>query len=329
MIHRREATIDASINDSIVAGIAQLKPIALRKLRDLNLEAPTAAGRPSYLSAASGLVIVKSTAYVVADDEQHLGVFSIAKNTPGTLLRIFAGDLPNKKKPRKKHKADLEALLLLPPFQSCRHGALFALGSGSTEKRRRGVLLPLNAAGRVTDKPRTIDLAPWFEPIEDVVGELNIEGAVIANGRLNLMQRGNKGEGVNAVVKLPLHRVLDALVSDAMSELLFTVRRYELGASNDIPLGFTDGSALPDGRIVFTAVAEDSETAYDDGACAFAAVGILAANGRLQKIRQLMPTAKVEGIDARVVGDSMRVHLVSDADDVNIPASLYVADVDT
>jgi len=304
-----------------------LKSTTLKKLRDLDLEAPITAGRPPYLSAASGLVIVKSTAYVVADDEQHLGVFSLTKKAPGMLLRLFAGDLPNKKKPRKKHKADLEALLLLPPFRSCRHGALFALGSGSTQKRRRGVLLPLNAKGLVTDTPRLIDLAPWFEPIEDVIGELNIEGAVIANGRLNLLQRGNKGADVNAIVKLPLDRVLDALANDEMNELPFTARRYQLGSIDDTPLGFTDGSALADGRIVFTAVAEDSKSAYDDGSCAGSAIGILAANGRLQSMRRLTPDAKVEGIDARIVDQSMRLHLVSDADDVDVPASLYVAEV--
>jgi hypothetical protein len=270
---------------------------------------------------------VKSTAYVVADDEQHLGIFSLGSNAPGKTLRIFAGNLPNKKKLRKKHKADLEALLLLPSFRTCRHGALFALGSGSTKKRRRGVLLPLNAKGLVTDSPRVIDLAPWFEPIEDAIGELNIEGAVIANGHLNLLQRGNKGRGVNAIVKSPLDRLLNALASEPMSELPFTVRRYELGSIDGIPLGFTDGSALADGRIVFTAVAEDSDNAYDDGACAGAVVGILAANGRLQSMRRLTPNTKAEGIDARLVGRHIRLHLVSDADDVDIPASLYVAEI--
>lgn len=304
-----------------------MKSIALRKLRDLDLEAPAAPGRPPYISAASGLVIVRTTAYVVADDEQHIGIFSLNKKAPGTLLRLFAGDLPIKEKPRKKLKADLEALLLLPPFRSCRNGALFAFGSGSKKTRTRGVLLPLNAKGVVSDAPRLIDLSPWFEPIESSVGELNIEGAVIANGRLNFLQRGNKGAGVNAVVKVPLDHVLEMLAKATMSELPFSVRRYKLGSINGIPFGFTDGSALPDGRIVFTAVAEDSENAYDDGACSASALGVLAPNGRLQSMRRLVPSAKVEGIHARLVGRAVRMHLVSDADDVNIPASLYDAEV--
>jgi hypothetical protein len=296
-------------------------------LRDLDLKVPTSAGRPAHLSAASGLVIVKSTAYVVADDEQHLAVFSLTKKSPGTLLRLFAGDLPDKKKPRKKLKADLEALLLLPPLRTCRHGALFALGSGSTNKRRRGVLLPLNAKGLATELPRIIDLAPWFEPIEDNVGELNIEGAVIANGKLNLLQRGNKGVGVNAVIKVPLPSVLDSLANAAVHTLPFTMRRYNLGSIDKAPIGFTDGSALSDGRIVFTAVAEDSDCAYEDGACAGASVGILAANGRLQSTRRVAPTAKLEGINAQPSGPATRLHLVSDADDANIPASLYVVEI--
>ena len=50
--------------------------IALTKLRELNITAAATSGRPLHLSAASGLVCINSTMYVVADDERHIGVFS-------------------------------------------------------------------------------------------------------------------------------------------------------------------------------------------------------------------------------------------------------------
>lgn len=52
--------------------------LRLTKLRELTLPMPPQADRPRHLSAASGLVGVGEFLYVVADDENHLGVFSAA-----------------------------------------------------------------------------------------------------------------------------------------------------------------------------------------------------------------------------------------------------------
>ena len=90
------------------------------------------AGRPLHLSAASGLVCLHSFIYVVSDDELHLGVFGRADQKPGHLIRLFDGALAESKSDRKKQKPDLEALTLLPAHENYHHGALLALGSGST-----------------------------------------------------------------------------------------------------------------------------------------------------------------------------------------------------
>ena len=87
------------------------------------------------MSAASGLVRSGAQLFVVADDELHLGVFEDTLGgggvlTPGRVVRLFEGDLPNPKGPRKKAKPDLETLALLPPLPGCACGALLALGSG-------------------------------------------------------------------------------------------------------------------------------------------------------------------------------------------------------
>src|ERR1044072_5392942 len=123
--------------------------IALTKLRDLDLAAGPAAGRPAHLSAASGLACINSFIYVVADDELHLGVFRNGHREPGHLIRLFDGELPDAKADRKRQKPDLEALTLLPACEGHPHGLLLALGSGSTPNRRRGALLGLDAQGAV------------------------------------------------------------------------------------------------------------------------------------------------------------------------------------
>ena len=113
--------------------------ITLTKVRQLDLSAATP-GRPLYLSAASGLVCLRSFNYVVADDELHLGVFRANSNEPGHLVRLFEGELPAGNADRKKQKADFEALALLPTFGNYPDGALLALGSGSRPNRRLGAL---------------------------------------------------------------------------------------------------------------------------------------------------------------------------------------------
>jgi hypothetical protein len=107
--------------------------IRLGKLRELDLSTTTSPQRSAHLSAASGLVQIDSLIYVVADDELHLGVFDAAGTRPGHLIRLFDGELPEPAAKRKKRKPDCEALTLLPPHGAYPHGALLALGSGSSD----------------------------------------------------------------------------------------------------------------------------------------------------------------------------------------------------
>jgi hypothetical protein len=95
-----------------------LEPLELRKLRDLDLEEPSAPGRPAHLSAASGVARRGEFVYVIGDDELHLGVFRLSSNAPGRLRRVLGGDLPADHERRSSAKPDLEALTLLPPFES-------------------------------------------------------------------------------------------------------------------------------------------------------------------------------------------------------------------
>jgi uncharacterized protein DUF6929 len=300
--------------------------ISLTRIRDLDLAAPSSTGRPLYLSAASGLVRAQSFIYVVADDEFHLGVFPATGLEPGYLIRLFDGELPDDNADRKKRKPDLEALVRLPAFAGYPQGALLALGSGSKRKRRRGALLGLAADGAVGGAPRPVDLTPILEPLEGTFSGLNIEGAIVIGDELRLFQRGNKRQMRNAVIRFGLAAVVDTLNlgrSEAIEPL--GIQPFELGQVGGIPLSFTDAAALPDGSVVFTAVAEDTADTYNDGPCAGAAVGIIGSDGDLRLLQPLDKPYKVEGIDARVDGDAITLLLVSDADDPATPAGLYSA----
>ncbi|MFL5053580.1 MAG: DUF6929 family protein [Xanthobacteraceae bacterium] len=300
--------------------------IALTKVRELDLSAASAAGRPLHLSAASGLACLGSFIYVVADDEVHLGVFPAVGSEPGRLIRLFDGALPDSKRKRKKQKPDLEALTLLPAFGDYRHGALLAFGSGSRSNRRMGALLRLDAHGAVRGSPHAIDLSPMLAPLDEEFPKLNIEGAVVSRDELRLFQRGNKGHAENAIVRFRLSLLLDMLSPERIGAVKpFAIDRFDLGRIDGIPFCFTDAAALPNGDMVFTAVAEDTEDTYNDGPCAGAAIGIVTNDGHLRWLRRLDRPHKIEGVDARLDGDAVRLLLVTDADDPDIPASLFSA----
>jgi hypothetical protein len=302
--------------------------LSLKRLRTLRLKDASGPHRPPFISAASGLVLVGKWLYVIADDELHLGVFPVNGSATGTLVRLLPGKLPKAPKKRKARKADFEVLTLLPRFTGCPHGALLALGSGSRPNRRRGVLLPLDRAGALHGVPRVIDLSGLYRGLEEKLGELNVEGAVVLGKTLCLLNRGPPREGGSALVWLNLQAVLRSIaVAGAIDALPCKVRRYDLGKAKGVPLGFTDGVASPGGGIVFTAVAESADDSYADGACVAAALGVIRSDGELSWVRKLRPTRKVEGIAVRPGSRGREVLLVTDADDALLPAGLYAARV--
>ncbi|WP_284618568.1 DUF6929 family protein [Aquabacterium humicola] len=287
-----------------------------------HLTVADAAGAAMPLSAASGLVALRGHLAVVADDEHTLGLFRIGDAGPGRLLPLFAGGLPAEHHARKAAKPDLEALTVLPPFAGHPHGALFAAGSGSTPNRRRGALLALDGHGLPAGPVRIVDLSPLHEALRTTLGELNLEGLLVADDDVCLLQRAHRGLPVGACVRYRLAGVLRWLAGEAAAPAPRTIEHHDLGAIGGVPLGFTDGAALPGGGWLFCAAAEDTADSYLDGANAGSVVGHVDAHGRVRAVHALASTAKVEGItiDPDPVADT--VWLVTDADDRQVPAAL-------
>jgi hypothetical protein len=304
-------------------GITLLK---LKKLRDLDLAAPPQPGRPQHLSAASGLIVAGKYLYAIADDELSLGVFDAGHAKPGSVIRLLPGELPLDPKERKAAKADFESLVRLPAFAGFEHGALFALSSGSKKKNRHvGVVIALGNDGAATGQVVPIDLSELYEPLHREFARLNIEGAVIGGDEIRLFQRGNSKDRINAIVRCKLRPILDAIgmgCGIGKAELLAVVP-VELGELDGVPLSFTDAAILQDGNMIFSAAAEDTEDAYDDGNCTGSAVGIVGPQGNIVFLEQTEQELKLEGIAVAEHNDAIEMLLVSDADDANIPASLF------
>lgn len=294
--------------------------------RTLHLTAASGPGRGAFISAASGLVVAGPWLYVVADDELHLGVFPAKGTGPGRLVRLFSGELPRRRTKRKARKPDLEVLTRLPPGTGGPEGGLLGLGSGSRPGRGRGFFLPLRADGGLGDGLRVLDLTGLYEGLPSALGRLNVEGAVVRGAHLCLLNRGQSGRSANALVFLPLRRVRAALRrGNALGPLPCRVVDYALGSVDGVPLGFTDATALADGSLLFTAVAEQTGDSYADGPCRGAAVGLIRPDGALGWLHPVQPMRKVEGIALGRVGSRRQLLLVTDEDDPRVPAVLYAA----
>ncbi len=303
--------------------------ITLTKIRELDIAASPGAG-PTFLSAASGLVRTGDFLYVVADDERHLAVFPAANNGPGRVIPLFEGELPASRIERKALKPDLETLTLLPPSEDFPAGAILALGSGSTRIRRKAALIGVHAQSAVQGLPEILDLSPVFDPLDAVFRKLNIEGAAVVGDEMRLFQRGNGRDSENAIIRFALAAFIDTLRGDGQSAIQpLAIQKIDLGRIDGIPLSFTDAATLPNESMVFSAVAEDTDDTYNDGPCAGAGIGLLDRDGQLLRLLRFDAPYKVEGVDARVDGEAIRLLLVTDADDPAIPAVLFSATMES
>lgn len=297
--------------------------IELKHMRDLDIAA--ADGRPGFVSAASGLARVGGWWHVVADDSLTLASFPADGDAAGALLQMLDGALPAEAGERKARKPDFEALTVLERSETWPFGALLAFGSGSRPNRERGALVALDGNGRAT-RACPVDLGAIYAGLAGHFAEVNIEGAVAIGDTLVLLQRGNAGGAPSAIVSLALEAALRSFETTRPLRPS-SVRAVDVGRIGAVPLAFTDAARLGD-EIVFSAVAEDTSNAYDDGALAGATVGIMDVHGHIREVEAVSPAVKIEGIHAARDGNRVRLTMVTDADDPNRPAALFTASVD-
>lgn len=250
---------------------------------------------------------------MVADDEPAIAVFDPARRPlAGELVALDEARLPAEHAGRKAAKPDLESLCLLPG------GVLFTLGSGATERRERGWLFRPDAR-----EGHEVSLAELYAALRAELADLNIEGAAVARERLWLAQRGNGRDGENALIELDLSAALSDLRERGTIDPagVRSVERHELGEVRGVALSFSDLCPLPDGRLLFCAVAEAGESTYLDGECVGAALGVLDAGG-VQGLHHLAEPHKIEGVSLAGGADLL---LVADGDDRTRPAPLLAA----
>ncbi len=285
---------------------------------------------PSHLRAASGIRRWHQRVVVLQDDvnalallDESLGTLTPLRLPPGRDGGYTFGDALG----NKALKMDLEACLALPDQR------LVAFGSGSTALRERLVVVAPDLAASLVDGHA---FYATLRTRADFSGaELNLEGAALGADTLYLFQRGNgatvaERAAVNAIAEIDLTAFLAWLDDRAPVPPLRRVRQVDLGHAAGVPFGFTDAAALPDGRLVFLAGAEDSPDTFRDGAVLGTRVGLLdLAAERLTTAAILdedgLPTRlKLEGIDWLGPRDDGQLAfvVVADMDDPATPSIL-------
>lgn len=221
-----------------------------------------------------------------------------------------------------KHlKPDLEAACGLED------GRVLLLGSGSTDARMRAVLVAVDGSTRVAD------LTPLYAAVQAALqlpaGVLNLEGACRRGGRLRWFHRGNPGADVpSSSVDVDLGALL-AVFQGAWAGAVgvASVRHYPLGELHGVGLAVTDAVALPDGRVLVSAAAEDTPNAVDDGPVVGAALAVL-DDHRVLAVAELPEPHKVEGLAVHALtADGARLIAVVDADDASAASVRLELDV--
>jgi len=295
--------------------------------------------RPAHVRAGSGLAWLDGVLAVIQDDANFVALVDPATGLAAALplpageggLRQFDDVRGN-----KRHKLDLEACTAVPDG---RGGAtLVAFGSGSTPAREW--VLRLDGAGgtdpRVKLRPAPAFYAQLRRAHDFAGGEMNVEGAAWRDGRIVLLNRGNGAvvddrHAVDATCEVEW-AALRAYLEDADGHPPpppASIVQYALGEVDGWRLSFTDAAVLGD-ALVYTATAEASPNAVDDGPVAGSALGFILAGGEarwaeLEDEGGGRFDGKVEGVARGPRPGTM--YVVVDRDDPHRPSELCEVDL--
>ncbi|MCZ2847193.1 DUF6910 family protein [Modestobacter sp. VKM Ac-2978] len=218
-----------------------------------------------------------------------------------------------------KHlKPDLEVAC---PAEVDGEPAVLLLGSGSTPRRMRGVLVRLEDGEPVV---QVGELGPLYATVGQLLEvpaeQLNLEGASRHGDTVRWFHRGNLAAGAGpASVDVPLADLVAAVLGRAGVDAVpvSAPRSYDLGRVAGVGLAVTDAIALPDGRALLSAAAEDTPNSVDDGPVVAAALALV--DGETVLDIAAVPEVegrvhKVEGLALREVEDA-RAHVLAVVDD--------------
>jgi hypothetical protein len=207
--------------------------------------------------------------------------------------------------------------------------AVVLLGSGSTSARMRASLVRLTNGSTGFD---VVPLNPLYHHVAEALGIgidlLNLEGACRTGDTFRWFNRGNLTAGLpSASVDVDVAELVAALTGSLAPEEVKVANRhvYELGDVDGVGLAVTDAVALPDGRVLLSAAAEDTPNAVDDGPVVGVALALVHGDEPLAVAPLSAPDGsvyKVEGLGLHDIGNrGLDLIAVVDADDPSVPST--------
>ena len=296
--------------------------------------ADPALDRPAYLRGGSSLAWIAGRIALIQDDANFLAIVDpesgLARGIPLPAGKGGARQF-DERRGNKKYRLDLEACVAVERVSGT---LLLAFGSGSTGRREH--VLMVEGLDQAAPLVTLLQAPRFYKALREASGfcgsELNLEGVLQAGDQLRFFSRGN---GAPAAGIIPV----DSACSMDLEPLLAHLRapesadppgpaditRYDLGALEGVPLGFTDAMAWH-GSVLYTAAAEASPDAVRDGPVAGSAVGVIDADASTRWAPITDPSGallriKAEGLVADPASAS-QIFVVLDADDPAVPSEL-------
>ena len=290
--------------------------------------------RPAHVRAASGLSAFREHLAVIQDDANWLALIDSDQQVTAVPLppssngdRVFS-----KKRGNQADKYDLEACVTVGSGDTLE---LVGFSSGSRKEREWVLRVREDKSGRLSAEfveAPALYAAMRKEKAFSGAG-LNIEGALaLDHDRIRLFQRGNAEpcdglEPIDATADFSWTALCEHLTAPERQSppRIGNVRSYDLGTLGGVRLTFSDAEHLAEGRVLFSASAEDPESGKVKGSV----LGIIEANGdarwtHLSDEEGKPFEGKIEGLtlDSK---DPRKVYFVIDDDDEDKPSRIFHA----
>jgi hypothetical protein len=291
--------------------------------------------RPPHVRAASGLSAFRECLAVIQDDANWLALVDADQQVTAVPLPPSpAGDrVFSKKRGNQSDKYDLEACVTVSSGES---QELVGFSSGSRHERE-WVLRVRDGKGQGGLKAEFVSAPAFYAALRNNKrfsgAGLNIEGALALDAdRIRLFQRGNADpcdglQPIDATADFSWTALCEHLRAPDQQgpPALENVRTYDIGSLDGVRLTFSDAEHLAEGRVLFSASAEDPVTGEIRGSI----LGVIEADGRAlwTKLadRDGKPfSGKIEGLTLDVT-DRQKIYFVIDDDDEDTPSRLFHA----
>ncbi|HVF83163.1 MAG TPA: hypothetical protein VM913_03210 [Sphingomicrobium sp.] len=290
--------------------------------------------RPPHVRAASGLSAFRECLAVIQDDANWLALIDADQQITAVPLppspdgeRVFS-----KRRGNQDDKYDLEACVTVRTT-----GCEELVGFSSGSRSEREWILRVREDNRGHLAAEFVGAPAFYAAMRQEKAfsgaGLNIEGALaLDHDRIRLFQRGNAEpcdgiEPVDATADFSWAALCEHLTAPDRHAppALTDIRAYDLGALGSVRLTFSDAEHLTEGRVLFSASAEDPER----GSIRGSVLGVIEADGQARWTHLFDEdgkpfTGKIEGLtlDANEPG---KVYFVIDDDDEDTPSRIFHA----